>query len=353
MSSRRSAPRTSVRRAGAATRTRSTPAGCSRLLFFELGAIAVGAARGAIDRYEEVLRTKALDIPPFVLRGEVEEYQHHLGEAICLVDVAEAALLDGADRYMEQAARALEADVPVDDNSEETRRLLQLEQRCIRLAGEAIDLLFRTGGTSSGRPGHPIGTAMLAIAMMRTHMGLQWTGRRERRPPAARHAAGLRMTAVDELVAAADALRPRLLEEQAATEERTRYSEELHETFRELGFYRLLQPRRYGGLEMDVPTFYRVMMSIARGCPSTGWMRCLGSGHALQVGSCFAGGGAGGALRRRPLRRVRELRGAGRDGAAGARRLPRERHVALLLGRAVRDAPHRRSRRCRTTAACS
>ena len=93
------------------------------------------------------------------------------------------------------------------------------------------------------------------------------------------------MSTPDELIAAADALRPRLLEEQAATEERTRYSEELHETFRELGVYRLLQPRRYGGLEMDVPTFYRVMMSIARGCPSTGWMACLGSGHALQVAS--------------------------------------------------------------------
>jgi 3-hydroxy-9,10-secoandrosta-1,3,5(10)-triene-9,17-dione monooxygenase len=93
------------------------------------------------------------------------------------------------------------------------------------------------------------------------------------------------MSTAEELVAAADELRPRLLEEQAASEERTRYSEELHETFRELGFYRLLQPRRYGGLEMDVPTFYRVMMSIARGCPSTGWMLCLGSGHALQVGS--------------------------------------------------------------------
>jgi 3-hydroxy-9,10-secoandrosta-1,3,5(10)-triene-9,17-dione monooxygenase len=37
-----------------------------------------------------------------------------------------------------------------------------------------------------------------------------------------------------------------------------------------------------------VTTFYRVMMSIARGCPSTGWMLCLGSGHALQVGSYFA-----------------------------------------------------------------
>ena len=43
-----------------------------------------------------------------------------------------------------------------------------------------------------------------------------------------------------DIVAIADALRPRLLEEQAATEERTRYSEELHETFRDAGFYRLL-----------------------------------------------------------------------------------------------------------------
>jgi 3-hydroxy-9,10-secoandrosta-1,3,5(10)-triene-9,17-dione monooxygenase len=88
-----------------------------------------------------------------------------------------------------------------------------------------------------------------------------------------------------DLVAKADALRPRLLDEQAATEERAQYSEELHETFTELGFYRLVQPRRYGGLEVDPPTYFRIMMSIAHGCPSTGWMLTLGSAHALQIGS--------------------------------------------------------------------
>jgi 3-hydroxy-9,10-secoandrosta-1,3,5(10)-triene-9,17-dione monooxygenase len=91
-----------------------------------------------------------------------------------------------------------------------------------------------------------------------------------------------------DLVAAADELRPLLLEQQAATEERTRYSEELHERFRDLGFYRILQPRRFGGLELDPVTFYRVMMSISRGCPSTGWMLTLGSGHALQIGSAWS-----------------------------------------------------------------
>jgi 3-hydroxy-9,10-secoandrosta-1,3,5(10)-triene-9,17-dione monooxygenase len=94
-------------------------------------------------------------------------------------------------------------------------------------------------------------------------------------------------TLVEDVVARADALRPRLLGEQAETEERARYSEELHEAFTEAGFYRLVQPRRYGGLELDVTTFYRVMISISRGCPSTGWMLCLGSGHALQIASSW------------------------------------------------------------------
>ena len=143
------------------------------LLFFELGAIAVGVARGAIDLYEEVLRTKPIDIPPFTLRGESAEYQHHLGEAIGLVDVAEAALLEGTDRYLEQAERAVETGRPVDELGEETRRLMVVEQQCIRLASEAVHLIFRTGGTSGARTGNPIGNAMLALTMMRTHMGLQ------------------------------------------------------------------------------------------------------------------------------------------------------------------------------------
>ena len=148
--------------------------GLFSLLFFELGAIAVGVARGAIDVYEDVLATKPLDIPPFVLRSEVAEYQQHLGRAIGLVDVAESALLEGADRYLEQARRAYAADTPPDENGEETRRVLLLQEQCIRLAGEAVDLLFRTGGTSGARRGSPMANAMLALTVMRTHNGLQW-----------------------------------------------------------------------------------------------------------------------------------------------------------------------------------
>ena len=90
-----------------------------------------------------------------------------------------------------------------------------------------------------------------------------------------------------EIVARADAMRPRLIEEQAATEERSFYSEEIHEAFREAGFYRLHVPVRYGGLEASVTTFYKVIMSVSRGCPSTGWMLSLGAGHAQQAAAFY------------------------------------------------------------------
>ena len=148
--------------------------GLFSLLFFELAAIAIGIARGAIDEYEDVLRSKALDIPPFALRGHVDEYQHHLGQAIGLVDVAEAALLEGTERYLEQARAAVAAGYPADETGEETRRLVLLEQQCIRLAGDAVDGLFRTGGTSGARSGSRMANSMLALTVLRTHMGLQW-----------------------------------------------------------------------------------------------------------------------------------------------------------------------------------
>lgn len=92
----------------------------------------------------------------------------------------------------------------------------------------------------------------------------------------------------DDIVARAVALRSHLREEQAKTEARTRYSEETHDAFTKAGFYRILQPRMFGGYEFDTETFYRTIIEIARGCPSTGWMLCLGAGHALQVGSSFS-----------------------------------------------------------------
>ena len=92
----------------------------------------------------------------------------------------------------------------------------------------------------------------------------------------------------DVLVGRATAMRDRLRAEQQATEERTYYSEETHELFRAAGFYRVLQPKRFGGYEFDLETFYRMVIEIARGCPSTGWCLCLGAAHVLQLSSYYS-----------------------------------------------------------------
>ena len=91
----------------------------------------------------------------------------------------------------------------------------------------------------------------------------------------------------DEMIQRAIALRPRLLAEQDETERRGVHSETIHHEFRKAGFYRCLQPRRFGGYEFDLKTYYRVGIEIARGDPSTAWCLIVGAGHALMLGSYF------------------------------------------------------------------
>ena len=89
------------------------------------------------------------------------------------------------------------------------------------------------------------------------------------------------------MVAAARGLRGQLIAEQADTEERATYSQAVHQALLEAGFYRMYVPRRYGGLEVDVPTFMRVGVELARGDMGAAWGACLSADHALQVGSWF------------------------------------------------------------------
>jgi 3-hydroxy-9,10-secoandrosta-1,3,5(10)-triene-9,17-dione monooxygenase len=90
-----------------------------------------------------------------------------------------------------------------------------------------------------------------------------------------------------EIVDRARSFRSTLVERQAETEERTYYAADLHEEFKRAGFFRMLVPKQYGGYEFDLPTFLRVAIELAAGCPSTAWCVCLAAGHALQAGALF------------------------------------------------------------------
>lgn len=91
----------------------------------------------------------------------------------------------------------------------------------------------------------------------------------------------------EEVVARAEAIAPTLIPRQAETEKRTYYAPDTHEAFRDAGFYRLLVPKRYGGYEFGIDTFFKVSLALIRGCPSTGWMYTLGSAHAHAVAAIF------------------------------------------------------------------
>lgn len=144
------------------------------LLMMELVCVAVGTAYAAIDAYEDILRTKPVLGPLSTKRSEDATFQQHFGHACSLVATANAALRQIARDYMTYAQRQAEGGAPFGD--EEDRGLVLIEQQCVQLASDAVDLVFRTGGSSAGKSSAPLQRYMRDTAFMRTHMGLQFEG---------------------------------------------------------------------------------------------------------------------------------------------------------------------------------
>lgn len=93
---------------------------------------------------------------------------------------------------------------------------------------------------------------------------------------------------IDELVTRAERLRPLLRDEQPATEANRFPTGKIYDALSKEGLFHILKPKRFGGYEMNLEDFYRVVIEISRGCPDTGWWFALGTGHAAQVASYFS-----------------------------------------------------------------
>ena len=97
--------------------------------------------------------------------------------------------------------------------------------------------------------------------------------------------AGLDSKALREtLVERANALRPLLEANAVETENNRRPVEENISAIRDAGLYKIMVPRRFGGLETDIRTKLEVSAALARGCGSTAWVSTL-----MNVCSFFAG----------------------------------------------------------------
>jgi 3-hydroxy-9,10-secoandrosta-1,3,5(10)-triene-9,17-dione monooxygenase len=84
------------------------------------------------------------------------------------------------------------------------------------------------------------------------------------------------------------ALIPAIRAQQDEAERLGHHTPELDRQFTEAGFYRILQPRRFGGYQFGLPTFWRVMLAVSEGDPGTGWALTLGAHHALGIGAWFS-----------------------------------------------------------------
>ena len=70
----------------------------------------------------------------------------------------------------------------------------------------------------------------------------------------------------------ARAMMPRLKARAAACTKAHNVPAETVAEMKEAGFFRILQPKRYGGYEMHPNAFFEVQKILAEGCMSTGWM---------------------------------------------------------------------------------
>jgi 3-hydroxy-9,10-secoandrosta-1,3,5(10)-triene-9,17-dione monooxygenase len=143
--------------------------GVLSFLGLELACVAVGAAWGAFDICDEMLRVKKspLGPPPYRTLSELHEYQQRMGHAQSLIDTAEFALLAVATKYVEAAHGQTEQNASPDGMT--VRRLIAVTQHCSELAWQAMEILFRTGGTSSTGRGSALARCFRNMAVMRTH----------------------------------------------------------------------------------------------------------------------------------------------------------------------------------------
>lgn len=88
---------------------------------------------------------------------------------------------------------------------------------------------------------------------------------------------------VDTVLAEVAELLPTLRDRAQETEDARRIPAESIKALQQSGFFRLLQPKRYGGFEADPVAFYTAVKMLAGACGSTGWVSSILGIHPWNV----------------------------------------------------------------------
>lgn len=85
------------------------------------------------------------------------------------------------------------------------------------------------------------------------------------------------------LVDRARAMLPALRERAQQCEDECKVPDATIRDFQEAGFFKILQPRRWGGYELDPHSFYAVQMTLAEACMSSAWVLGVVAVHNWQL----------------------------------------------------------------------
>jgi 3-hydroxy-9,10-secoandrosta-1,3,5(10)-triene-9,17-dione monooxygenase len=127
----------------------------------------IGAAKAALDEYQEIIRTKKTTFPPIVPRAEHEDFQRAFGQATILADAAENLMIRGGEVYMEMCHRWAADGTLI--TAEQNIRLWAMLQQAGLMACDAVELLFKTAGTSVTRKGSRMERYLRDAQMYRVH----------------------------------------------------------------------------------------------------------------------------------------------------------------------------------------
>jgi 3-hydroxy-9,10-secoandrosta-1,3,5(10)-triene-9,17-dione monooxygenase len=97
-------------------------------------------------------------------------------------------------------------------------------------------------------------------------------------------ASNVQAVTAETIISRARDMIPVMKERARRAEELRRLPPETHQDFIDAGFYKVLQPARYGGYELDYGTQTELSYELARGCASSGWVASITTCHAWLLG---------------------------------------------------------------------
>ena len=87
----------------------------------------------------------------------------------------------------------------------------------------------------------------------------------------------------EELIQRARDLAPTLRERAGVAAKLRRMPQETMDDFHRLGFFKVVQPKRYGGYEMDPSIIFDLQLELGRGCASSAWVYGVLNVHTWQL----------------------------------------------------------------------